>query len=80
MLVHVKKKAQITIPSKIRESIGITEVDVLDVTVRKDEIVLKPVARKKIKVKYLDASILKKIKGIISVGGDALKDSESIYD
>lgn len=33
MLVQVKKKAQITIPVKVREKVGIEEGDILDVTV-----------------------------------------------
>jgi AbrB family looped-hinge helix DNA binding protein len=48
MLVQVKKKAQITIPLKIREAAGIAEGDILDVEVKNKEIVLKPVKQKNI--------------------------------
>ncbi len=80
MLVQVKKKAQITIPLKVREAVGIDEGDVLDVIVKNNEIVLKRVTPKKIKVKLIPAKELKKLEGLISVGGDAVKDSEAIYD
>lgn len=80
MLVQVKKKAQITIPLKIRKAVGIDEGDVLDVEVKDKEIVLKPVRRPKIKLKPVPASELKKIVGIFSIGGDAVKDTEELYN
>ncbi len=80
MLVQVKKKAQITIPVKIREVVGITEGDVLDVEVRNREIILKPVRRKKIQLKPVDVSILDKMAGVFSIGGDAVKDTDALYD
>ena len=80
MLVHVKKKAQITIPSKIREVTGVNEGDFLDITVRNDEIVLKPVTHGRIKLKPVDMKQFSKLKGIIAVGGDALKESESLNE
>lgn len=83
MLVHVKKKAQITIPIKVREAAGITEGDVLDVEVRNREIVLKPVAtvtKGKIKLRLVPSSGLKKLKGAFSLGGDAVKDTDALYN
>lgn len=80
MLVHVKKKAQITIPLKIREAIGIAEGDILDVEVKDKEIVFKPVRRPKIKLKPVPASELKKLVGIFSIGGNAVKDTEDLYN
>jgi len=80
MLVQVKKKAQITIPLKIRETMGITEGDMLDVEVRNREIVLSPVKRTQIKLRPVPASELKKLRGIFSIGGDAVKDTEDLYN
>lgn len=80
MLVQVKKKAQITIPLKIREAAGITEGDMLDVEVKDKEIVLTPVKRRKIKLKLVPAKKLKALEGIFSLGGDAVKDTEAIWD
>ncbi|MCI0468955.1 MAG: AbrB/MazE/SpoVT family DNA-binding domain-containing protein [Nitrospirae bacterium] len=80
MLVQVKKKAQITIPLKIREAAGIAEGDVLNVEVKNKEIVLMPVKRRKIKLKLVPAKKLKELEGIFSLGGDAVKDTEAIWD
>lgn len=80
MLVYVKKKAQITIPLKIRETVGIDEGDVLDIFVKDNKIILKPVRPPKIKLRPVDASVLNKMVGIVSIGGDAVKDSEAIWD
>jgi len=41
-LVQVREKAQITIPSKIRKSIGVKEGDYLEVEVEDNKIVLIP--------------------------------------
>lgn len=80
MLVQVKKKAQITIPLKIREAVGIAEGDMLDVEVKNKEIVLKPVKRRKIELKSVDIKEFSKLKGIFSLGGDAVKDTEALYE
>ncbi|MBI5026047.1 MAG: AbrB/MazE/SpoVT family DNA-binding domain-containing protein [Nitrospirae bacterium] len=80
MLVQVKKKAQITIPVKIRETIGIEEGDILDVEVKNKEIVLKPVKKRKIVLKPVNVKVLDELTGIVSIGGDATKDSEAIWD
>jgi AbrB family looped-hinge helix DNA binding protein len=80
MLVQVKKKAQITIPVKVRENIGIEEGDILDVKVKNREIVLKPVKKRKIILKTVDIEMFSKLKGIASLGGDAVKDSEALYE
>lgn len=80
MLVQVKKKAQITIPLKIREAVGIDEGDVLDIEVKDKEIVLKPVKRRKIELKFIDIKEFSKLRGILSLGGDAVKDTEALYD
>jgi len=82
MLVQVKKKAQITIPLKIkiRKAVGIDEGDMLDVEVKDKKIVLKPVKRKKTELKLIPASELKKLRGIFAIGGDAVKDTEDLYN
>lgn len=80
MLVQVKKKAQITIPLKIREAVGIDEGDMLDVEVKDKKIVLKPVKRKKVELKLVPTSELRKLRGIFAIGGDAVKDTEDIYN
>lgn len=80
MLIQVKKKAQITIPLKIRQATGIEEGDMLEVEVKNKEIVLKPVKGGKIKLKYVDIKEFSKLKGIVSLGGDAVKDTEALYE
>jgi len=80
MLIQVKKKAQITIPVKIRKAVGIDEGDVLDVEVKGREIILKPVKRTKMELRLLPARELEKLSGIFSIGGDAVKDTEALWD
>lgn len=41
-LVRVKSKAQITLPRKVREAVGIAEGDYLQVIVRGNRIILEP--------------------------------------
>jgi AbrB family looped-hinge helix DNA binding protein len=80
MLIQVKKKAQITIPLKIRKAVGIDEGDILDIEVKDKTIILKPhIRRKRIKIKPVDVSLLDKMAGIFSIGGDAVKDTEDLY-
>lgn len=80
MIVQIKKKAQITIPLKVRKALAIEEGDILEVTVRDREMVLKPVVRPKRRIKLLDPNMLKELEGIFSAGGDSVRDSKAIYD
>jgi hypothetical protein len=50
------------------------------VEVKDKEIVLKPVKQRKIKLKLVPAAKLKELEGIFSIGGDAVKDTEAIWD
>lgn len=79
MLVHVKKKAQITLPLKVREAVGVMEGDMLDVTIKDNEIILTPVIKGRIKLKLVGMDILDKMTGAFSIGGDAVKDTEGLY-
>lgn len=80
MLVQVKKKAQITIPLKIRQATGIEEGDMLEVEVKNKEIVLKLVRKPKIRLNPVPVSELKKLRGVFSIGGDAVKDTGDLYN
>lgn len=80
MVIHIQKDAQITIPLKVCEAIGISDGDILDVTVRDNEIVLKPIKQRRVQLKSVDVSILDELAGAFSIGGDAVKDTENLYE
>ena len=80
MIIQLKKKAQITIPLKVRKVFGIQEGDMLEVVVKGKEIVLRPMVPRKRRIKLLDPKVLKEMEGILSAGGDSARDSEAIYD
>ena len=80
MIIQLKKKAQITIPLKVRKVLEIEEGDMLEVTVKDKEIVLRPLLPRKRRIKLLDPKVLKEMEGILSAGGDSARDSEAIYD
>ncbi len=79
-IVKVKKKAQVTIPKKVREKLGIEEGDILELKIEKEAIVLAPQITAKIVLGRAPANSLKKLAGVIKIGGDALKESEKIYE
>lgn len=80
MLVQVRKGSQITIPSKIRKAMGIKEGDMLEVDVKDSEIFLKPMREKKIELRAINLKEFSNLKGIVSIGGDAVKEADSMYD
>jgi len=41
-LVHVRRKAQVTLPLSVRKKLGIEEGDYMDVQVRGSEVVMRP--------------------------------------
>jgi len=53
--VRLREKGQITLPAEVRRKFGLNENDELILTIRGDEIVLKPL-RTKIPSKYFEAS------------------------
>ncbi len=79
-IVQVKKKAQITLPKEVREQLQIREGDILEVRVEKQAVVLRPRLSDRVSVKFAPAKSLKGLADLISVGGDAVKDSEETYD
>lgn len=79
-VVQVKKRSQVTIPKKAREKLGIKEGDILEVAIEKDALVLQPRPSDKTTVRTTAAASLKRLSGIIAVGGDALKESETPYE
>lgn len=80
MLVQVRKGSQITIPSKIRKAMGIKEGDMLEVELQDKQLMLKPAKRKEVELKLVPAKELRNLVGIVSIGGDAVKDTEDLYN
>ena len=80
MIVQLKKKSQITIPFKVRKALAIEDGDLLEVAVKDREIVLRPVVPRKRRLRLLDPGMLKNLEGILSAGGDSVRDSKAIYD
>ena len=79
-LVQVKKKAQVTLPKEVRDKLQVREGDLLEVTIEKEAIVLRPGPGDRVSARRLPASSLKQLSGVVSLGGNALNDSEELYD
>lgn len=79
-IIQVKKKSQITIPREIREKLEIEEGDLLEADVEDDAVVLRPRPSDKIHVHTVSADNLQRLAGIVSVGGDAVQDSERAFE
>ena len=81
MLITVNRKAQVTIPKAVREKLNIQEGDVLELEVRGEELVLRPYASEPLIPRFIPVETLAPLVGAISLGGgDALEDSEHLYD
>ncbi len=80
MLVSVNRKAQVTIPKAVREKLNIQEGDVLELQVRGEELVLRPHSSESLVVKLVPAKDWGPLLGIAPMGGDALEDTERLYN
>ncbi|MBI4482681.1 MAG: AbrB/MazE/SpoVT family DNA-binding domain-containing protein [Acidobacteria bacterium] len=80
MRVQVQKRGQITIPKKLRERLDLSEGDILDVELEGPRLVLTPGAPSRVILKVVPARVLQELRGVVAVGGDALEDSEKLYD
>lgn len=78
MVVQIAKRGQLTLPKSIRETIGISEGDAMELIIRGEELVLRPAITDKIRVKAVPAMELKRLLGLVQLGGDAVRDSESV--
>ena len=79
-IVQVKRRAQVTIPKKARVALGIEEGDYLELEVAPEALVFHKRSDNKATSRSVSAESLKKLSGVISVGGNGLKESEEIHD
>lgn len=77
MLVQVQKRGLLTLPKGLRDQLHLREGDVLDVQARGDEIVMRPRARARLSPVRLPSGKLARTGGILDLGGDALRDTET---
>ena len=77
-MIQIKPRWQITIPKVAREIMGLTEGGYLVAELGDAALILKPL-RRGIVARPQPASRLKKLRGAVAVGGDAVKDSRRLY-
>lgn len=79
-IVQVKKKAQVTLPKQIRAKLNIEEGDILDVMIEKEAVVMRPRVSDRVALKTAPAAEFIRLSGSVSLGGDAVAESEGVYE
>ncbi|MCE7869225.1 AbrB/MazE/SpoVT family DNA-binding domain-containing protein [bacterium CPR1] len=80
MLVQLNAKGQLTVPQEVRRKLGLRPGDVLELEARGEVLVLRPCSSGEPVVRTVSPSVLNSLKGITRLGGDALEDTEELYD
>ena len=80
MLVQLNAKGQLTVPQSIRRQLGLKPGDVLELETRGETIVVRPCATDVPVVRSIAARALGALEGLGHLGGDALLDTEALYD
>ena len=79
-LVRLKHKGQVTLPAGVRKQLHLQDGDMLRVRVRKGQIVMEPALRGHPVAVPVPVSRLRRMAGVVSLGGDAAEDTSGLYD
>ena len=74
-LVKLREKGQVTLPREIRNQLGLQQGDVFEVSVDNDRIVLHLVVHHRERPAKVPLQLLGGLVGMVTLGGDAVKDS-----
>ncbi len=79
-VVRVRQKGQVTLPKRVREKLGIGEGDLLRVEAEGGQVVLEPLRPTALVVRPVPAEHLREAAGLVDLGGNALEDSEAVFE
>ena len=80
MLVQINSKGQVTVPQSVRRQLGLKAGDVLELEARGETMVLRLCASESPALRTSPPHLLRSLSGKVSLGGNALQDSEALYD
>ena len=80
LVVALRTEGAVIIPKVLREKLGLQAGDLLEVEVRGGDLVLHPIPIRRLTLQGVNASSLDKLTGLVSLGGDAVKDKKRLYE
>ncbi len=78
-IVSLRTEGAVIIPKAIRESLGLRAGDLFDIEVQGSDLVFHHRPIRPLKLKGVPANSLDKLTGMLSLGGDAVRDKKHLY-
>ncbi len=80
LVVALRTEGAVIIPKVLRERLGLQAGDLLEVEVRGADLVLRPRPIRRLALRGVPAATLDKLTGLVSLGGDAVKDKKRLSE
>ena len=79
-IIQIKPRWQITIPKGVRDALAIQEGEYLAAELKGRSLVLKPMRPTRVSGKAHPAAALRRLAGVVSIGGNAVEDTKKLYE
>lgn len=79
-VVSLRTEGAVIIPKPIRESLGIKAGDLFEIEVQGSDLVFHHRRIRPLKLEGVPANSLDKLTGMLSLGGDAVRDKKHLYE
>lgn len=80
LVVALRTEGAIIIPKPLRDRLGLRPGDLLEVEVKGGDLILRPRPVRRLMLSGVPAASLDKLTGLVSLGGDAVKDKRRLYE
>ena len=80
LVVALRTEGAVIIPKAIRERLGLRAGDLLEMVVRGTDLLLHPRPIGRLALRGVPAATLDKLTGLVSLGGNAVKDKKRLYE
>ncbi|MDR5695765.1 MAG: AbrB/MazE/SpoVT family DNA-binding domain-containing protein [Armatimonadota bacterium] len=80
LVVALRTEGAIIIPKPLRDSLGLRPGDLLEIEVKEGDLILRPRPVRRLKLSGVPATSLDTLTGLVSLGGDAVKDKKRLYE
>ncbi|MBI4278841.1 MAG: AbrB/MazE/SpoVT family DNA-binding domain-containing protein [Armatimonadetes bacterium] len=80
MFVQLNAKGQLTLPKAVRMQLGLQPGDIVELEVRGEEVILRPRVSTRIVVRTVPAREVRRLEGLVALGGDAMEDTERVHE
>lgn len=80
LVVALRTEGAVIIPKPLRDRMGLRPGDLLEVEVKGTDLILRPRPVRRMKLSGVPAASQDQLTGLVSLGGDAVRDKKRLYE